>query len=197
MQDFVFYFNIGWKHIISIDALDHLLFIAALSVIYSLKYWKQVLLLATAFTIGHLITLALSISELFTMKSTIIEFLIPLTILSTVIYNLTQPKVNEIRPLLLNYLFAGFFGLIHGLGFAGYIRFMIADAQPIGLPLFAFNIGLEAGQLLIVMTILVLTHLAYTLQMRKKILIKGVSVIIFAIACWMAWERLPVHLNKL
>ncbi|MEI7736214.1 MAG: HupE/UreJ family protein, partial [Ferruginibacter sp.] len=64
MQDFTLYFQLGWHHIISWDALDHILFVLAISAIYILSDWKQVLVLITAFTIGHSLTLALSVYDI-------------------------------------------------------------------------------------------------------------------------------------
>ena len=83
MSDFDFYFKTGWHHIISWDALDHILFIAALAAIYLAENWKQVLVLVTAFTIGHSLTLALSVYEVIRINSQLVEILIPCTIIAT------------------------------------------------------------------------------------------------------------------
>ena len=60
MQDFKLYFGLGTDHILNWEALDHILFVAALCLRYLIKDWKKVVVLVTAFTIGHSITLALS-----------------------------------------------------------------------------------------------------------------------------------------
>ena len=99
MQDFSFYFSIGWHHIINWEALDHLLFIAALSAIYLLKDWKQVLILVTAFTIGHSLTLVLSVFDIIRFSNKWVEFLIPCTIMITAFTNLFQKKFSpQINP---------------------------------------------------------------------------------------------------
>jgi hypothetical protein len=90
MNDFTFYFSIGWQHIITIEALDHIFFIAALAAIYMLKDWRHVLILITAFTLGHTITLILSTKRIVQVESSLVEFLIPCTIVLTAISNLFQ-----------------------------------------------------------------------------------------------------------
>ena len=155
MSDVGFYFRIGWEHIMSWAALDHLLFIAALAAIYLLKDWKQVLILITAFTIGHSLTLALSVFDIIRFNSKWVEFLIPCTIIVTAFSNLFQKKFTT-QSIRINYFLALFFGLVHGMGFANSIRFMLAKDQGIGWGLLGFNAGLEAGQIIVV-TIILLT----------------------------------------
>src|SRR6476619_774508 len=114
MNDFVFYFQMGWEHIISKTALDHIFFIAALAAIYMLRDWKQVLVLVTAFTVGHTITLILSTKNIVEVNSSLVEFLIPCTIIVTAISNFFQKNFTP-RAIRINYFLALFFGLIHGL----------------------------------------------------------------------------------
>src|SRR5258708_35960738 len=117
MRDFGFYFGLGWEHIISQNALDHQLFIAALAAIYLLKDWKQVLVLVTAFTIGHSLTLALSVLDIIRFNTKWVEFLIPCTIIITAISNLFQKKFTT-QSIRINYFLALAFGLIHVMDFA-------------------------------------------------------------------------------
>jgi hypothetical protein len=158
MQDFWFYFKLGWEHIISKDATDHQLFIAALCAIYILSDWKQVLILVTAFTIGHSLTLALSVLDVVRFNSTWVEFLIPCTIVITAFSNLFQKKFTK-RSVRINYFLALFFGLIHGMGFANSLRPMLASDQSIGWSLFGFNVGLEAGQIVVVAFLLIMAKI--------------------------------------
>lgn len=189
MNDLSFYFKEGWHHIISLDALDHQLFILALCAIYLLKDWRQVLVLVTAFTIGHSLTLALSIYDVIHINDKLVEFLIPCTIIITAIYNLTIKKYEE-KDIKLNYLFALFFGLIHGLGFANTIRFMLAKDQTIGWSLFGFNIGLEAGQIIVVTSILTVSYLVVTvLKLKQRWWVYCLSIIAIIIATKFAFER--------
>ena len=191
MQDFGFYFKLGWEHIISMDALDHQLFIAALAAIYMLKDWKQVLILVTAFTIGHSLTLALSVFDLIRVNSKWVEFLIPLTIVITALSNLFQKKFTT-RSVRINYFLALGFGLIHGLGFANNIRFMLADDQGIGWSLFGFNVGLEAGQVIVVALLMLLAHLVVTiLRVNRRDWVIFLSAGVFALSLKMVLERFP------
>ena len=191
MQDLGFYFELGWHHIISKDALDHLLFVLALSAIYLIGNWRQVLVLVTAFTIGHSLTLALSIYNIVKVDDKWVEFLIPCTIIATGVLNLFE-KNYEPRSLRLNYFLALFFGLIHGLGFANYIRFIISKHESMGWSLFGFNIGLEAGQIVVVTAILFLSFLLVDkVGIKRKWWVCTLSIIALAIAFKMAWERFP------
>ncbi len=198
MEDFTFYFQLGWHHIISWDALDHILFVLAISAIYLLQDWKQVLVLVTAFTIGHSLTLALSVFDLIRVNDKLVEFLIPCTIVATAVFNIFQKEFSK-RSLRFNYLLALFFGLIHGLGFANTIRFMLAKDQSIGWGLLAFNLGLEAGQIIIVLGILIVSYLvvsrtpvktaSFTLTIKRQWWVWGLSAVAFYIAVNMMIER--------
>ncbi len=191
MNDVVFYFETGWHHIISWTALDHILFIISLSAIYLAQNWKQVLVLVTAFTIGHSLTLALSVYDVIRINEKWVEFLIPCTIVATGIFNLL---VKDFKPksLRINYFLALFFGLIHGMGFANAIRFMLAKDQYIALPILFFNIGLEAGQIVIVAFILSISFvLVSKLNLNRKWWVWSLSAFAILIALNMAVNRWP------
>jgi hypothetical protein len=190
MSDFKFYFEFGWKHILNIGALDHILFIIALSSIYLLKDWKQVLILITAFTIGHSITLALSVYNIAQFPSNWVEFLIPCTIILTAISNLFQKKFTP-KSIRINYFLALFFGLIHGMAFASSIRFMLAKDQSLGWSLLGFNLGLELIQIAVVILILIIAQAIVSLfnfNRRKWVIFLSVSTL--GIALKLALERL-------
>ncbi len=190
MNDFTFYFILGWKHIISLDAMDHLLFITALTSIYLIQNWKQVLILVTAFTIGHSATLVLSVYDLIRFSSNWVEFLIPLTIVLTAALNVVQ-RNNQSKALQLNYYAALFFGLVHGMGFANTIRFMLAKSQSISVPLLGFNLGLEAGQLVVVLVILLAAFILVTkagMQQKRWVYVlsayAGISGLLMCVQRW-------------
>jgi hypothetical protein len=191
MQDFLFYLQLGWEHIISKDALDHQLFILALIAIFSFRDWKKVLILVTAFTIGHSLTLVLSALDVFRFPSDWVEFLIPCTIVFTALDNIIFSK-NEKKLIQLNYYLALLFGLIHGMGFANSVRMMLANEQDITLPLFGFNVGLELGQIIVVAIALFIHYIfSEVLKLSNKIWIYIISVPIFIFALKMALERIP------
>ncbi|MCQ4141183.1 HupE/UreJ family protein [Chryseobacterium sp. EO14] len=191
MQDFLFYLNLGWEHIISLDALDHQLFVLALIAVYSFSDLKKVLILVTAFTIGHSITLALSTFDIIRINSDWVEFLIPLTIVLTSLNNILIRNKKQSQNNA-NYYLALIFGLIHGMGFANTARVMIAKSQSIAIPLLGFNIGLELGQIAIVFGILTLLFILLKLfKVNQKDWILFVSSGVFALSLKMTLERIP------
>ncbi|MEO1023545.1 MAG: HupE/UreJ family protein [Bacteroidota bacterium] len=159
MSEFTAYLKLGIDHISDLQAYDHILFIIALTALYRIKDIKKVGILVTAFTIGHSVTLALATLNVILIPSEIIEFLIPVTILLTCIYNVTvtrkayQTTENK-KNYQFSYLIALLFGLIHGMGFSNYLRMLLGKEESILLPLLSFNLGLEIGQLFIVAIIL-------------------------------------------
>ncbi len=190
MQDFIFYFEEGWHHIISRDALDHQLFIAALAAIYTLKDWKQVLILVTAFTIGHSLTLALSVFDIVRINSRLVEILIPVTIVLTAFSNLFQKRFTP-RSIRINYFLALFFGLIHGLGFANSIRMMLASDQQLGWGLFGFNVGLEAGQVVVVLVLLLVAKIVMDyFRVNRRDYVIFLSAAVMSLAVQMIVQRI-------
>lgn len=160
MSSFSLYFLLGYEHILDLQGYDHILFIIALCAIYLLRDWKKVLILVTAFTIGHSLTLALSVLQVINIRADIIEFLIPLTILIAALSNIFRNRAT-IKPkkIQLNYLYALFFGLIHGLGFSNYLRSLLGKEADILSPLLAFNLGLEVGQIIVVVIFLLISFI--------------------------------------
>ncbi|MGI4750939.1 MAG: HupE/UreJ family protein [Janthinobacterium lividum] len=189
MPDFSLYFQLGLQHICDWKGYDHILFVTVLCGVYQLSDWKKVLVLVTAFTIGHSITLALSVFNIIHINTSLIEFLIPVTIVLTSLNNIGKRSMAKktINP---TYLLALFFGLIHGLGFSSYLRSLLGRSTNIVPQLFAFNIGLEFGQILIVISVLLLAFL-----LIKIFKIKAVewgfflSSAIFGIALMMCIDR--------
>ncbi len=190
MNDFNIYFKWGWEHIISFDALDHILFIAALAVVFRLSEWKKVLVLVTAFTIGHFITLWLSVLDLIRFSPEWVEFLIPLTIMITSIVNLFNMSARlSIR---LHYALALGFGLVHGMGYANAIRFSLMEEQSLGWSLLAFNLGLEIGQLFVVLLILLAGGLVSRFtRISMRLWVVVISLVILLLSLNMVVERIP------
>lgn len=162
MSDFFMYFKLGYEHITDLAGYDHMLFIVALCAVYYLDEWRQILWMVTFFTIGHSITLALSVLKIVDIDSALIEFLIPCTIFFTTVSNFfvkTPDSILRKKPQpYLRYFFTLFFGLIHGLGFSNYLKSLLGQSSNIVNELFAFNIGLEIGQLIIVLLFMLLQY---------------------------------------
>ena len=174
MHPFNFYLKLGFEHIADMGAYDHILFLVALCAIYRLSEWKKIVILVTAFTIGHSITLALAAFEIISFPAEWVEFLIPITILITSLYNVFATPSTEVsaskRAININYLFALFFGLIHGMGFSNFLRSMLMSGQEKELvpQLLAFNIGVELGQLVIIACILGMSFLVLSVFKAKQ-----------------------------
>ncbi len=154
MNQFFIFLKLGFSHIADPQAYDHLLFIITLCALYPIRAWKRILILVTAFTIGHSITLALSALDILRIPSDLVEFLIPVTILITALYNILSPSnaldTSKRQAVVFHYTLALVFGLIHGMGFSNYFRTLMGESSAILMPLFSFNLGIEIGQLLIV-----------------------------------------------
>lgn len=190
MHEFWMYTQIGFNHIANLSGMDHILFVAALCIRYQFSDWKKWLILITAFTIGHSITLVLSVFNYLDFSTNWIEFLIPVTILITSISNMFVKKFSFNTRFPVIYFFALFFGLIHGLGFSFYLKSLLGLQQNIAPALLAFNLGLEMGQILIVMAILVISFIFVTLlKAPRRDFILIVSGGILALSLQMAIER--------
>ena len=189
---FLFYFRFGLTHILDWAALDHILFLVALCAIYTLLDWRKVLLLVTAFTIGHCASLIVAGMDWVRLPAIWIECLIPATIMITAIYNLWLRGDEERRQI---YLMALVFGLIHGLGFSNTFRSMLFADEQVDLwwYLLAFNLGVEAGQVIIVLLILGVAYVALeVLEIKRKWWSMGLSVVALVMAGWILVERLVV-----
>ncbi|HNV95624.1 MAG TPA: HupE/UreJ family protein [Bacteroidales bacterium] len=161
---FQLYFNLGIHHIADIYSYDHILFLVCLTAVYLIKQWKQILVLITAFTIGHTTSLILATYHLIHISSAWVEFLIPVTIFITGLWNVWSftDKVEK-KTHWAKYITALFFGLIHGLGFSNYLQQLLANDKDIFTSLLAFNVGIEVGQILIVSFILLLNIVMITI----------------------------------
>ncbi len=158
MQPAFFYLHLGFKHISNLAGFDHILFLIALCAVYRIEQWQRILILVTAFTIGHSLTLALVSLGSLTIPSRLIEFLIPTTIVLVAINNVVNQPVAATK-MGRNYAMALFFGLIHGMGFSNYFRALLMDSGSVVTPLLGFNVGIELGQLLVVFVIVALAYL--------------------------------------
>ena len=192
------YLELGFKHISDIRAYDHILFIVALCAIYKISEWKKVAILATAFTIGHSITLALAALDVISFPKKTIELLIPVTIMLTCLYNIFATKNYKSdsifnKKININYSFAMFFGLIHGMGFSNFLKatLMPGEENQLVKQLFAFNLGIELGQLLIVAIILIVSFIAFNLiKIRQNYWNIGLSTVVGLMAAKLFTEQL-------
>lgn len=200
MSELATFIQLGFRHIVDVGAMDHILFLLALAAIYRASDWRSTLWVVTAFTVGHSITLALAVTNVLTVPSRLVEFLIPLTIMITAIENIVVADRGHAlwkggyRP-----IFAGVFGLVHGAGFATYLKSLFVDR--VALPLFGFNVGIELGQIVVLIAAFALLHCADRMiawirlpsrapsPLRLRVL--AVSSLVAIVAARWAVERAP------
>jgi hypothetical protein len=197
MSEFLAYVTLGFGHIVSPAALDHLLFLVALAAAYRWRDWRPALAVVSAFTVGHSITLALTVTDTLRLPAALVEWLIPLTIVATCVENLvrtrnatTQPWTWR-RPAL-----AALFGLVHGAGFADYLKSLMLTE--VARPLLGFNVGIEAGQIVVLLGIGAASAVLDIGFARLRHGASGfvwrlatVSTVVLLVSGRMAWERWP------
>ncbi|WP_339888701.1 HupE/UreJ family protein [uncultured Flavobacterium sp.] len=165
MSEFWLYFKVGINHVLDINAYDHVLFLIALMIPYAFKDWKRVLLLVSLFTIGHTMSLILSVYSVIYVNPNVIEFLIPITIIITAFYTLFSAGKNSKGNGNLSFMGVTtlFFGIIHGLGFSNYFKSILpGNASDKLIPSLEFALGIEAAQLIVVFAVLILAYIVQT-----------------------------------
>ena len=200
MSDFLTFIQLGFRHITDLEAMDHILFLLALAAIYRPRDWRKAMWVVTAFTIGHSVTLGLAVTGAIRLPTRLIEFLIPVTIVATCIENMiVRDRERAIWGGKYRPIFAGIFGLVHGAGFANYLRDLFGDH--IAVPLLGFNIGIEIGQIavLTVAAIVLLTADKAIAKAREslrpesvlRLRVMAVSMVVMVVAARWAIERNP------
>jgi len=200
MNELLSFAQLGVRHILDVEALDHVLFLVALAAIYRFRDLRDVLWVVTAFTVGHSITLALAVTGALEIPSSLVEFLIPVTIVITGAENVLvsdrtrAPWGGRYRP-----IFAGVFGLVHGAGFAAYLKALFVEH--VAIPLVVFNLGIEAGQLVVLAAAGVAlalidasigaSRLATARWPAVRVRAVAVSLLVVAVAAQWAVERTP------
>jgi hypothetical protein len=203
VSELVAFLTLGFRHITDPRGADHILFLLALAAIYRFRDWRECVRVVTAFTVGHSVTLALAVTGLLVLPSPIVEFLIPVTIVATALENLMVRDGSRAiwgrryRP-----VFASVFGLVHGAGFASYLRSLFVDR--IAVPLFGFNLGLEVGQLGVIALAFITfaavdraiaaaanARLRPTPDRAVRLRTLGVSVLVMSVAARWMLERYP------
>jgi hypothetical protein len=200
MSDFITFIQLGFRHITDLEAMDHILFLLALAAIYRPRDWRKAMWVVTAFTIGHSVTLGLAVTGSIRLPTRLIEFLIPITIVATCIENVfVRDRDRAIWGGKYRPVFAGIFGLVHGAGFANYLRDLFGDH--IAVPLLGFNIGIEAGQIVVlsIAAIVLLTADTTIAKVREslrpesvlRLRVLAVSAVVMIVAARWAIERNP------
>lgn len=191
MNEFFAYLQLGFEHITDPAGYDHVLFIVALCIIYAPNDWKKILVLVTAFTIGHSVTLVLSVLDIIQFDQSLIEKLIVITIILTCFANFGVKttylqKSKQDKSTTFRYVSAICFGLIHGMGFSSYLKSLLGKENFL-MPLFSFNVGLELGQLLIVALVMAFIYLFVNVFNRS---LQNLVLVVSGIVCGMAFSLL-------
>lgn len=186
------YFKLGIDHILDPNGYDHILFVTTLCALYRPEQWKKLVILVTAFTIGHSLTLALAALDMVSVNPILIETLIPVTIILTGLFNIytiTKSHEND-KNVMFNYILSLGFGLIHGLGFSNYFKAILGNEESIVKPLFAFNLGVEAGQIVIVVFVVAVAFLLLNIfKLPKKYWTITVSLVAIFVAGYLLSQR--------
>jgi hypothetical protein len=188
-----FWFNVeyGINHVLDINAYDHVLFLIVLSIPYVFKDWKRVFLLVSMFTLGHTLSLVLAAYSVVTVNATMVEFLIPITILVVALFNVfTSGKGAQREKVGVLFLSTLFFGLVHGLGFAREFKMLLGDTDNKLVLLLEFALGIELAQVIIVFVVLFLGYIVQTIfRLTKRDWIMVISAIVVGLV-------IPMILNS-
>lgn len=183
MEDVQVYLQLGLEHVLDPNAYDHVLFMAALAAPYGLSDWRKVVWLATVFTIAHCTSLALSAFGLASVNTAWIEFLIPVTIAATALYNIWnvwRSKRQLDAPAVTG---AAVFGLIHGFGFSNYFNSMVFGLEDKIVPLLGFAFGIEISQVVVILSVLLLSALVLKAPgLQRSWWVYTISAIVFLIS---------------
>lgn len=193
MENFWFYLKMGLNHVLDLGAYDHILFLSALAIPFTFKSWKKVLVLATVFTVTHCLSLMLSVYEIVVMDVSLIEFLIPVTIFLTAIFNILYQKMLEgSKSIGLHMIATAFFGLVHGFGFSNYFKMLVSGEDEKVTPLVGFASGIELSQVTIVMMVLILAYFVQTiLKVKQPIFVWVASSIVLLITIPLLYQTFP------
>jgi hypothetical protein len=193
MENIGLYGELGFFHVMDLAGYDHVLFLIALALPFGYSLWKRVLWLATLFTIAHCFSLALAAFNIVSFDSGVIEFLIPITILLTAIFDLylVRGVLDTGAAFKVHLLSTGIFGLIHGLGFSNYFRMLMSgESEKVG-PLVGFALGIEFAQIVVLLFVMSITYLIVDRLKLEKIwvirIIASAIVLIASLLMIRAW----------
>jgi len=197
ISTFTVYLRLGFEHLLDLRGYDHILFLAVLCAAYTLARWRELLVLVTAFTIGHSVSLAVATLRLVRVDTGLVEFLIPVTIVATAVTNLAglrrdDPAEHRVAARPLRYALALVFGVVHGLGFSNFLRLALGEERSLFLPLLSFNIGLELAQIVVAVGVLAVALAAVRLlSLPQRLWTSLLSALAGGVAAVMAVQRWP------
>ena len=185
------FFKLGVTHII--EGYDHILFLFCLLIAGGTL--KHFLVVVTSFTLGHSITLAASVLGYISLPSQFTETVIAFSIVIAALLNIPwlkkRPSSEDNSTLKSRGFLAGGFGLIHGLGFAGILKEIGIEGSGVAPPLLGFNLGVEAGQLVLVVLFFPILS-AINKWEKRVVFLTGCSYLAAAVGAYWVFERLGV-----
>ena len=191
MDEFYIWFSTGFTHILDWNGYDHILYVMALCVAFTFKEWKKIIVLITAFTIGHSLTLAASVFDVIVINPSLIETFIPFTIMVTCVLNIYHIYKNHLMLKSIQYALALSFGFVHGMGFSYLLKSLLGRQESVFMPLISFNAGLEIGQLVIVLGMVLVSVFLFTFtKFKNKYWIFTLSLFVFLVALFIFIQRL-------
>jgi hypothetical protein len=189
MSTFILYLKLGYRHILDLYGVEHMLFIVALVAIYLLRDWRRVLFLFMFYVIGHTVSMYLSVLRIFTPDPEIISYLVPVTIFIAAASNLFRGEKSTITRRPTKFLLATAFGVIQGFELAKYFTYIIDSGRKTMLPLIAFNIGIELAYMLVIFIYLFITWIfVNNLGVSKRVWYLVISSAIAGIALTFMYE---------
>ena len=193
MNEFWIYFKLGLTHVLDWNAYDHVLFLIVLVASYTFLEWKRVFWLVTTFTLGHTLALILATFNIVKVNSAYVEFLIPVTIFITALYNLIRagktPKDGGMGVLIATTLF---FGVIHGLGFSSFFMGSVGSGTDKFVWLLEFALGIEAAQIIITLIVLIIGFICQTIfRFSRRDWMMFISAVVIGMVIPMLIENYP------
>jgi len=149
--------RLGYRHVLDIYGVDHMLFIIALMAVYLLRDWRKALVLFLFYVFGNSITISLSVHEIINVNINIIDYLIPVTIFIAAAGNIFKKHDTYSPRSIFRLAMAFIFGLIHGFGFADYLKDILGTDHNLAVPIIGFNLGIEMGLIFIGFVFLIIS----------------------------------------
>ena len=157
MSTFILYFRLGYRHVLDIYGVDHMLFIIAIMSVFLLRDWRRALVLFLFYVIGSSISLSLAANEIIRVDINIIDYLIPVTILIAAVINIFKKPESYTPRSIFRFAILLIFGLIHGFGFADYLMDILGTDLNLAVPIIGFNLGIELGLFLVGFVFLIIS----------------------------------------
>lgn len=161
MDKFAIYFDLGLRHMVNFQPAIHISWVLAIVVVFQLIQLRRMILLVTIFALTHSLGLLLATLGWLTINRELVGILIPALLLVLSITNIIMGTSARNAPLLFRIILISAYGILHGLGYDSYLNMLTSSEGSDFIPTLAFDIGIEAGQLIVVALIQIISVLAF------------------------------------